>query len=96
MHPERARAFVEWHARFQADADALAAARGLDEVKRLLARMLGDDTAVMVMKEYTDRMTANRGTGGLTIAKSTTGAIGVAASTAASPGIRANTFFGNE
>jgi Second Messenger Oligonucleotide or Dinucleotide Synthetase domain len=96
VHPERAKAFVEWHARFQADADALAAARGLDEVKRLLARMLGEDTAVTVMKEYTDRISANRGAGGLTIAKSTTRAIGVAAATAASPAIRANTFFGSE
>ena len=96
LHPERAKAFVEWCARFQADADALAAARGLDEVKRLLARMLGDDTAVVVLKEYTDRVSANRGAGGLTVAKSTTGAIGVAAATAASPAIRTNTFFGSE
>lgn len=97
VHPERAQAFFEWHARFQADADALAAARGLDEVQRLLVRMLGDDTAVRVMKEYTDRMSANRVAGGLTIAKSTTtGAFGVAAATASSPAIRANTFFGSE
>lgn len=95
-HPERAKAFGEWHARFKADADALAAARGIDEVKRLLARMLGDDTAVMVLKEYTDRMSANRGAGGLAVAKSTAGAIGVAAATAASPAIRTNTFFGSE
>lgn len=96
VHPERAKAFIDWHARFQADADALAAARGLDEVKRLLGRMLGDDTAVTVLKEYTDRVSSNRGVGGLTVAKSTSGAIGVAAATAASPAIRANTFFGSE
>jgi hypothetical protein len=95
-HPARARAFVEWHARFQTDVNALAVARGLDEVKRLLARMLGDNTAVTVLKDYTDRVSANRAAGGLTVAKSTTRAIGVAAATAASPAIRANTFFGSE
>lgn len=96
LYPERAKAFFEWHARFQADADALAAARGLDEVKRLLARMLGDDIAGTVLKEYTDRVSHNRATGGLTLAKSVAGIIGVTAATAASPAIRSNTFFGSE
>ena len=54
---------LDWHARFQRDADALAAASGLDEVKRLLAKMLGDETAGTVLKEYTDRVNANRGIG---------------------------------
>ena len=95
-HPERATAFGEWHTQFQRDANALAAAEGLDEVKRLLARMLGDETAVRVLKEYTARVNANRGAGGLTVAQSPTGALGVVAATTASGAIRPNTFFGSE
>ena len=94
--PERAKSFFEWHARFQRDVDALAAARGLDEVKRLLGRMLGDEAAGMVLKEYSDRMNANRRISGLTVAKSTTGALGVVAAPTVSAAIRANTFFGSE
>lgn len=95
-HPERATAFREWHGRFQHDADALAAATGLDEVKRMLARILGDETAVRVLKEYTERVNANRGSGGLTVTQSATGTLGVAASTAASSAVRSNTFFGSQ
>lgn len=95
-HPERARAFLEWHTQVQRDVDALAAVSGLDEVKRLLGRMLGDDVAGVVLKEYTDRVGRNRLTGGLTVTRTTTGALGVAAATTASAAIRSNTFFGSE
>lgn len=95
-YPERATAFGEWHAQFQRDADALAAAEGLPEVKRLLARMLGDETAVRVLKQYNDRMNANRGAGGLTVATSPNGAVGLSAATVASAAIPPNTFFGSE
>jgi len=95
-YPERAKSFFEWHAQFQRDVDALAAASGLDEVKRLLGRMLGDEAADMVLKEYSDRLNANRRISGLTVAKSTTGALGVMTAPTASAAIRANTFFGSE
>jgi len=96
IYPERAKAFFEWHARFQHDVDALAAATGLDEVKRLLGRMLGDEVAVVALKEYADRVSSNRRVAGLTVTKSASGTLGVAAATVASAAIRSNTFFGSE
>ena len=96
VFPERYTAFVEWHTQFKSDVAALANARGIDEVKRQLAKMLGDDTATVVLKEYTHRLSANRNASGLAVAKSTAGAVSVITATAASAAIRPNTFFGSE
>jgi len=76
--------------------NALAAASGLDEVKRQLGEMLGDEVGRVVLKEYTDRMSAQRRNGGLAVAKSTAGTLGVGAATAARSAIPPNTFFGSE
>ncbi|EKS31071.1 Uncharacterised protein [Afipia felis] len=91
-HPERATAFFEWHSKVVADVEHLAAARGLDQVRRGLGDIFGTAPANKVMDTLTERVDIARRTNRLLATRSA----GLIMSTAASATpVRANTFFGD-
>jgi SMODS domain-containing protein len=90
--PERAEAFFQWHARFCSDLAELEAARGLDRLHDVLARLFGPRPANAAIDRLTERVSTARRAGNLVVAP----AIGL--SVTALPGatsVRANTFFGS-
>jgi hypothetical protein len=91
-HPERSIAFFEWHGTIVADVERLAAARGLDQVRRLLGDIFGTAPANKAMDSLTDRVDAARASNRLSVTRSAGLVVGAAAS--ATP-VRANTFFGD-
>lgn len=91
-HPERAVAFFEWHDKIVADVERLAAARGLDQVRRLLGDIFGSAPANKAMDSLTEQVGAARISNRLSVTRSAGLVVGAAAS--ATP-VRANTFFGD-
>lgn len=91
-HPQRAVAFFEWHGKIVADVERLAAARGLDQVRRLLSDIFGTAPANKAMDSLTERVDAARASNRLSVTRSAGLVVGAAAS--ATP-VRANTFFGD-
>jgi hypothetical protein len=92
QYPERAVAFFEWHRKIVADVERLVAARGLDQVRRLLGDIFGTAPANKAMDSLTERVDAARASNRLSVTKSAGLVVGAAAS--ATP-VRANTFFGD-
>lgn len=92
-HPERAVAFFEWHDKIVADVERLAAARGLDQVRRLLGDIFGSAPVNKAMDSLTEQVDAARVSNRLSVTRSAGLVVGAAAS--ATP-VRANTFFGDE
>lgn len=90
-HPERALAFFEWHAKAVADVEQLAAAPGLDQVRRLLGKIFGSTPANKAMDSLTERVGAARATSRLSVTKPAGLIIGT---TAGATSVRSNTFFG--
>lgn len=91
-YPERAVAFFEWHDKIVADVERLAAARGLDQVRRLLGDIFGTAPANNAMDSLTERVDAARASSRLSVTRSAGLVVGAVAS--ATP-VRANTFFGD-
>nr|WP_166309181.1 nucleotidyltransferase [Bradyrhizobium sp. 2S1]MCK7664932.1 nucleotidyltransferase [Bradyrhizobium sp. 2S1] len=91
-HPERATAFFEWHAKLVADVEKLAAARGLDDVRRLLGDVVGRAPANAALDALTARVSTARTGNRLSVTKPAGLIVGTAAG--ATP-VRGNTFFGD-
>jgi hypothetical protein len=91
--PRRADAFFAWYAEVLADLTALAAASGLDQVRRRLSHIFGDAPAEKVMDSLTERVNAARTESRLSVTQPAGVIVGTAA--AATP-VRANTFFGED
>ena len=89
-YPERATAFFAWHAKAIAAVERLAAAQGLDQVRRLLGDVFGSAAANWAVDSLTERISVARTNGRLSV---TTAGLFVGTTTAAMP-MRANTFFG--
>jgi hypothetical protein len=91
-HPERAKAFFGWHSKLVADVDHLAAAEGLDDVRRLLGDVVGRSPANAALDALTARVSTARTGNRLSVTKPA----GLIAGTAvgATP-VRGNTFFGD-
>lgn len=92
--PRRAHAFFAWHAEVLADLTALAAASGLDQVRRRLSHIFGNAPADRAMDSLTERVNAARTANRLAVTRPAGVIIGAAAA-AATP-VRANTFFGED
>lgn len=91
--PRRADAFFAWHAEVLADLTALAAASGLDQVRRRLSHIFGNAPADKAMDSLTERVNAARTENRLSATRPAGVIVGTAA--AATP-VRANTFFGGD
>lgn len=91
-HPERAIAFFEWHGKIVADVEHLAAAHGLDQVRRLLGNIFGTAPANKAMDSLTERVDAARSSNRLSVSRSAGLVVG---GTASATPVRANTFFGD-
>jgi hypothetical protein len=91
-YPERAVAFFEWHDKIVGDVERLAAARGLDQVRRILGDIFGTAPANKAMDSLTERVDAARASNRLSVTRSAGLVVGATAS--ATP-VRANTFFGD-
>ncbi|MGY3591470.1 hypothetical protein ACVIGB_008950 [Bradyrhizobium sp. USDA 4341] len=91
-YPERTVAFFEWHDKIVGDVERLAAARGLDQVRRILGDIFGTAPANKAMDSLTERVDAARASNRLSVTRSAGLVVGTAAS--ATP-VRANTFFGD-
>lgn len=90
-HPERAEAFFAWHARFQANLEALQQIRGIDQLSESLKGQFGAQPASAAIGALTERVSTARRTNSLRVAP----AIGLTAGAAArSTAVRANTFYG--
>jgi hypothetical protein len=90
-HPERAGAFFDWHDKVVADVEQLAAASGLDQVRRLLGDIFGSAPANKAMDSLTERVGTARAASRLSVTKPAGIIVGAAAG--ATP-VRCNTFFG--
>ena len=90
--PARAAAFFAWHAIVLRDVERLAAAEGLDAVRRQLAVVFGAAPAARAMDALTERVSEARAQHRLHLSKPA-GLIGGAAA-GATP-VRGNTFFGS-
>jgi hypothetical protein len=91
-HPERARAFFEWHGKLVADVEHLAAAEGLDDVRRLLGDVVGRSPANAALDALTARVSTARTGNRLSVTKPAGLILGTAVG--ATP-VRSNTFFGD-
>ncbi|MHC2618236.1 hypothetical protein ACVIW2_000267 [Bradyrhizobium huanghuaihaiense] len=91
-HPERAAAFFEWHTKLISDVERLAAAQGLDDVRRLLGDVVGRSPANAALDALTARVNTARTSNNLSISKPAGLILGTAAG--ATP-VRGNTFFGD-
>ena len=91
-HPERAKAFFEWHAKLVADVERLAAAEGIDEVRRLLSGVVGKTPANLALDALTERLNKARSTNRLSVSKPAGVIVGTAVGTTP---VRGNTFFGD-
>jgi hypothetical protein len=91
-HPERAQAFFEWHTKLVADVERLATAEGLDEVRRLLAGVVGKAPANLAMDALTERIGKARTANRLAVSKPAGLIVGAAIGTTP---VRGNTFFGD-
>ncbi|MGY3038315.1 hypothetical protein ACVIIV_007485 [Bradyrhizobium sp. USDA 4354] len=91
-HPERAAAFFQWHSKLIADVERLAAAEGLDDVRRLLGDIVGRSPANAAMDALTARVSTARSGSNLSVAKPAGLILGTAVG--ATP-VRGNTFFGD-
>ena len=91
-HPERAKAFFEWHTKLVADVERLATAEGLDEVRRLLAGVVGKAPANLAMDALTERIGKARTANRLAVSKPAGVIVGAAVGTTP---VRGNTFFGD-
>jgi hypothetical protein len=90
-HPERARAFFEWHAAALADLDQLFQLDGLDRLSKSLTESFGQAPASEVLDDLFGRVSAARRSGSLALAPQ----VGLTiASTARATPVRANTFYG--
>jgi hypothetical protein len=92
-YPERAAAFFAWHARAVSDVERLATVEGLDELRRLLGGVFGGGPAGRAVDAMTERVTAARTSGRLSVARA--GGL-IVGTPAASTSVRANTFFGRD
>jgi SMODS domain-containing protein len=88
--PRRAAAFFTWHAKALRDLEALAAAEGLDQVRRLLGGIFGSAPATKAMDALTEGMNGARAKSNLSVTRSGL----IAGAIAGSTPVRANTFFG--
>ncbi len=88
--PRRAAAFFAWHATALHDLEALAAAEGLDQVRRRLGGIFGTAPATQAMDSLTEDMNRARAKNRLSVTRSGLIADIIAGSTP----VRANTFFG--
>jgi hypothetical protein len=68
-YPERAAAFFAWHARVVSDLERLATVEGLDELRRLLDGVFGGGPAGRAVDAMTERVTAARTSGRLSVAR---------------------------
>jgi Second Messenger Oligonucleotide or Dinucleotide Synthetase domain len=91
-HPERARAFFEWHGKLVADVEHLAEAEGLDVLRRLLGDVVGRSPANAALDALTARVSAARTGNRLSVTKPAGLILGTAVG--ATP-VRGNTFFGD-
>jgi hypothetical protein len=89
----RAQAFFAWHAKAVSDLSTLATAHGLDEVRRLLARVFGQMPANKAMDCLTERVGAARTTNRLSVTRPAGLIVGTANEATL---VRANTFFGKD
>jgi hypothetical protein len=95
-HPERAHAFFGWHRQAVTEVERLAAAEGLDQVRRLLGNVVGTAPANKAVDALTQRVDVARGTGCLSVTRPAglvVGTLAAARTTAATP-VPKNTFFG--
>jgi len=89
--PRRADAFFAWHAEVLADLTALAAASGVDQVRRRLGDIFGTAPADKAMDSLTERVSAARAVSRLSVSKPAGVIVGTVAG--ATP-VLGNTFFG--
>ena len=88
--PRRTATFFTWHAKALRDLEALAAAEGLDQVRRLLGGIFGSAPASKAMDALTEGMNGARAKSNLSVTRSGL----IAGAIAGSTPVRANTFFG--
>ena len=91
--PRRAVAFYSWHAKALLDLETLAAAEGLDQMRRLLGSIFGTAPATKAIDALTERINRAR-SGGNPSCRSTRRAGLIVGAAARSTPVRANTFFG--
>lgn len=91
-HPERAAAFFKWHSKLIADVERLAAAQGLDDVRRLLGDVVGRAPANAALDALTARVSTARTGNRFSVTKPAGLIVGTAVG--ATP-VRGNTFFGD-
>jgi hypothetical protein len=89
--PRRAVAFHSWHAKALLDLETLAAAEGLDQMRRLLGSIFGTAPATKAIDALTERMNRARSGNLLSVGRAAGLIVGTAAR---STPVRANTFFG--
>ena len=89
--PRRAAAFFAWHAEALRDLEGLAAAQGLDLVRRQLGSIFGAAPAAKAMDALTERVKRARSDNQLSVSRTAGLIAGTAAGTTP---VRANTFFG--
>jgi hypothetical protein len=91
-HPERAAAFFEWHTKLVADVERLAAAEGLNDVRRLLGDVVGRSPANAALDALTARISTARTGNNLSVTKPAGLIVGTAVGATS---VRSNTFFGD-
>jgi hypothetical protein len=92
-YPERAAAFFVWHAQAVSDLERLTTVEGLDDLRRLLGSVFGGGPAGMALDAMTERVTAARTSGRLSVARGGGLIVGMQTS---STSVRSNTFFGRD
>lgn len=91
-HPERATAFFEWHTKLITDIERLAAAEGLDDVRRLLCNIVGSTPANAALDALTVRVNTARTDNRLSVSKPAGLIVGT---TVGATPVHGNTFFGD-
>jgi hypothetical protein len=92
-HPARAEAFYAWHSRFCSDLAQLETLNGLDRLGGSLKSLFGERPATAAVEHLTEKVSAARRAGTLSVAPSIGLSVGALA---ASTPVRNNTFFGSD
>jgi hypothetical protein len=91
--PARAEAFYAWHTRFCSDLAQLETLNGLDRLGSSLKSLFGSRPATAAVEHMTEKVSAARRAGTLSVAPSIGLSVGALA---ASTPVRDNTFFGSD
>lgn len=91
-NPDAFHEYRNWLESFAAAWDTVLAAKSLEEQKRQLGLLFGEDIAIDAIEKHAARLDADRKLGGLKV----TAAGGLVTSASARPVVRANTFYGKD